>query len=210
MGDQPTILILGAGPAGLGAARQLALGEKAQITVLEQNDFVGGNASSFDIAGVRVDFGSHRLHPACDPEILQDIRSMLGADLLKRPRHGRILLRNRWIHFPLKPLDLVSKLHPQFTLGVLGDIGKKFTSINGANEDRETFASVMVKGLGKTICQEFLFEFMRGHGLCSLNTFLSQQSLAHLSITTDDHIIEIDFAPFDIIQGCLGVIGKFP
>ena len=146
MVDKPSIVILGAGPAGLGAAKQLAQRKKALVTVLEQNDYVGGNAASFEIAGVHVDFGSHRLHPACDPDILQDIRTMLGEQLLKRPRHGRILLSNRWIHFPLKPLDLISKLPPDFTLGVVMDMVRKVVSYDGSGSESETFASVMEKG----------------------------------------------------------------
>jgi protoporphyrinogen oxidase len=161
MNDHPHIVILGAGPAGLGAAKQLALSKKANVTVLEQNDFVGGNASSFEIAGVHVDFGSHRLHPACDPEILQDIRTMLGEELLKRPRHGRILLSKRWIHFPLKPFDLLSKLPPDFTLGVVKDMVRKVVSYDGSGSESETFASVMEKGLGKTICHDFYFPYAR-------------------------------------------------
>lgn len=161
MNDHPHIVILGAGPAGLGAAKQLAQRKKALVTVLEQNDFVGGNASSFEIAGVKVDFGSHRLHPACDPEILQDIRTMLGDDLLVRPRHGRILLSNRWIHFPLKPFDLISKLPPDFTLGVAKDMVRKVIPYNGAGSEVDTFASVMERGLGKTICQDFYFPYAR-------------------------------------------------
>jgi len=160
MVDKPSIVILGAGPAGLGAAKQLAQRKKALVTVLEQNDYVGGNAASFEIAGVHVDFGSHRLHPACDPDILQDIRTMLGEQLLKRPRHGRILLSNRWIHFPLKPLDLISKLPPDFTLGVVKDMVKKGIS-DGSGSEVETFASVMERGLGKTICQDFYFPYAR-------------------------------------------------
>ena len=161
MDDRPHIVILGAGPAGLGAARQLALEKKAQITVLEKNEFVGGNAASFEIAGVHVDFGSHRLHPACDPDILHDIRTMLGGDLLRRPRHGRIRLSNRWIHFPLKPFNLVSKLPPDFTLGVGYDMVRRIISFNGSDSEPETFASVMERGLGKTICQDFYFPYAR-------------------------------------------------
>ncbi|MCK5642498.1 MAG: FAD-dependent oxidoreductase, partial [Gammaproteobacteria bacterium] len=107
---KPHVVILGAGPAGLGAAFQLTRGALAQVTVLERNSYVGGNAGSFELAGLRVDYGSHRLHPACDPEVLQDIRALLGDDLLDRPRHGRIRLRGRWLHFPLKPLDLALRL----------------------------------------------------------------------------------------------------
>ena len=107
---RPHIVILGAGPAGLGAAFELTRRALARVAVLEQAGEVGGTAASFELAGLRVDYGSHRLHPACDPEVLQDIRVLLGDDLLDRPRHGRIRLCGRWVHFPLKPLDLARRL----------------------------------------------------------------------------------------------------
>ena len=66
------VVILGAGPAGVGAAYRLRQDARAEVTVLEQHDVPGGNAGSFEFGGMRVDFGSHRLHPACDPEILSD------------------------------------------------------------------------------------------------------------------------------------------
>ena len=53
------IVVLGAGPAGLGAALELAE-RGVQVTVLEQREVVGGNAGSFELAGLRVDYGSHR------------------------------------------------------------------------------------------------------------------------------------------------------
>ena len=43
----PTVVILGAGPAGVGAAFKLARGGLAVVTVLERNAVVGGNAGSF-------------------------------------------------------------------------------------------------------------------------------------------------------------------
>ncbi len=157
----PKIAILGAGPAGLGAAQKLAERSFTSITVLEQNEWVGGNAGSFDVDGIPVDFGSHRLHPACDPDVFQDIQRLLGAALLRRPRHGRIKLQGRWIHFPLKPFDLALRLPPGFSLGVLSDAAAKLISRNGKNTAAETFASVMQKGLGRTICEEFYFPYAR-------------------------------------------------
>ena len=97
---KPRIVILGAGPAGVGAAWKLRRRDAARVTVLEQQGRPGGNAGSFEFSGMRVDFGSHRLHPATSPQIMADIRDLLGDDLLDRPRHGRIGLRGKWIHFP--------------------------------------------------------------------------------------------------------------
>jgi protoporphyrinogen oxidase len=156
----PTIAILGAGPAGLGAAWQLARQRKANVVVLEQRDHVGGNAGSFELAGVSVDFGSHRLHPSTAPRIMSDIRSLLGDDLLERPRHGRIRLRGKWIHFPLKGLDLMTNLPWSFRLGVMSDAIRKAIPVH-ANGHAESFATVLRKGLGSTICNDFYFPYAR-------------------------------------------------
>jgi protoporphyrinogen oxidase len=131
------------------------------VSIVEQNSHVGGNAGSFDLAGMRVDFGSHRLHSACDPAILRDIRTLLGDDLLDRPRHGQIRLCGRWIHFPLKPVNLALRLPPNFSAGIAADlIRKAFGSANGC-ADIETFASVLQKGLGRTICDNFYFPYVQ-------------------------------------------------
>jgi protoporphyrinogen oxidase len=157
------IVILGAGPAGLGAAFKLARRGNVKVTVLEQNSRVGGNAGSFELAGMRVDYGSHRLHPSCDPEVLKDIRALLGNDLLDRPRHGRIRLCGRWIHFPLKPVDLALRLPPKFSASVAADLLRK--AVNGHSSSvkppsSETFASVLEQGLGRTICDNFYFPYV--------------------------------------------------
>lgn len=148
------IVVLGAGPAGLGAALRLARRQEFTVTVLERGAAVGGNAGSFELDGVPVDFGSHRLHPTCSAAVLADVRELLGADLLDRPRHGRIRLRERWLHFPLKPLDLALRLPPDFTLGVLRDGVWK-----SAGTGDETFATVLERGLGRTICRDFYFPY---------------------------------------------------
>lgn len=56
-----------------------------------------------------------------------------------RVRHGRIRLRGKWLHFPLKPLDLLPNRSPQ-----------------GGN-----FASVLRTNLGQTICEQFYFPYAR-------------------------------------------------
>ncbi|HEY7321688.1 MAG TPA: FAD-dependent oxidoreductase [Candidatus Binatia bacterium] len=168
---KPHVVILGAGPAGLGAAYQLARRASAKVTVLERQSQVGGNAGSFGLAGIQVDYGSHRLHPSCDPLVLEDIRTLLGGDLLDRPRHGRIRLCGRWIHFPLKPTDLAFGLPARFSVGVATDLLKKAvnaqrSAVNGRRSavglpSSETFASVLEKGLGRTICENFYFPYVQ-------------------------------------------------
>lgn len=152
------VVILGGGPAGVGAANRLALRGDLDVTLLEQNERVGGNAGSFDLAGFRADYGSHRLHPACDPAILADLRELLGEDLLDRPRDGRIRLLGRWIGFPLKPVDLALHLPPSFALGAAADAAFKPMRSPARPEN---FATVLEHGLGKTICRSFYFPYSK-------------------------------------------------
>ena len=154
---RPHVVVLGAGPAGLGAAYQLARQGVARVTVLDQASIVGGNAGSFDWEGFRADYGSHRLHPASDPLILRDLRALLGDDLLDRPRHGRIRLGGRWLHFPLKPLDLALHAPKSFAFGVATDIVRK--ALPKQKPAEESFAMVLERGLGPTICREFYFPY---------------------------------------------------
>jgi protoporphyrinogen oxidase len=158
MSDQPRVVLLGAGPAGVGGAWKLRQLQRARVTVLEQKETPGGIAGSFEFGEMRVDFGSHRLHPATDPAIMADIQSLLGPDLRRRPRHGRIRLRGRWIHFPLKPQDLLLRLDPGFALGTLRDmVAKPFR----AGPAGDSFADVLHHNLGPTICDSFYFPYAR-------------------------------------------------
>ncbi len=159
------VIVLGAGPAGLAASVELAKAG-VEVTLIERLGRVGGNASSFELAGINVDYGSHRLHPAADPDVMRRVESLLGDDLLTRPRHGRIRLMGRWIHFPLRPVDLLLRMHPRFGFGVLRDIVVGFLPAGSTRSapgeaQSESFGSVLARGLGKTICEEFYFPYSR-------------------------------------------------
>jgi protoporphyrinogen oxidase len=155
----PKIAILGAGPAGLGAALRLARDGLADVEIIEARDRVGGNAGSFMLEGVHCDFGSHRLHPKLEPRVMADIEAVLGPDLLWRPRHGRIRLQGRWIHFPLKPADLLFHLPFSFAASLALDFARK--ALPRKRPAEETFASMLERGLGSTMSQSFYFPYAR-------------------------------------------------
>ncbi|HJW36728.1 MAG TPA: FAD/NAD(P)-binding protein, partial [Actinomycetes bacterium] len=63
MAEPADLVVLGAGPAGVGAAYRTARAGH-RVVVLERAPGPGGAAASFELDGIRVDHGSHRLHPA--------------------------------------------------------------------------------------------------------------------------------------------------
>ena len=157
--EKPRIIILGAGPAGLAAAHTLTRKGQAQVTVIERADRAGGNSASFPIEGVICDYGSHRFHPAAEPEVLADVKTLLGDDLLLRPRHGRIRLGGKWIHFPLKLTDALMRLPKPFALSLIGDMALK--PFRKKSTGPATFSTVLYDGLGPTISENFYFPYVR-------------------------------------------------
>ena len=145
-----TVTVLGAGPAGLLAALEAAEAGH-QVTLLEAADHVGGMAGSFEVAGQRVDYGSHRLHPATDPNVMRRIQELLGDDLQARERQGRIRLRGKWVGFPLRAVDMIRSLPADFSASVAMDTARgPFRRTDG-----QTFAAEITRRLGPTVFREF-------------------------------------------------------
>ena len=155
----PRVVILGAGPAGLAAAHRLSKEQQVRVHVLEKRDEVGGNAGSFQLEGVWCDHGSHRLHAVVEPRVMDEVRSLLGAALLWRPRHGRILLQKRWIHFPLKPVDLALRLRKSFAFSLMFDTVRKV--FPRAEPTEVNFATMLEHGLGPAMSEAFYFPYMK-------------------------------------------------
>ena len=179
----PSFAVLGGGPAGVGAAWKLRRETGFDVSLYEAAERLGGNAASFDVAGVRVDYGSHRLHPVTAPEIMADIQNLLGDDLLLRPRHGRIRLKGSWIHFPLKPFDLATRLPIPFASSLFFDAAT--AKLRAPKVETETFESVLLSGLGRSMCENFYFPYVRklwGREPKDLATTLAQRRVSGSSL----------------------------
>jgi len=111
------VVVIGAGPAGLAAAYELARHGISPV-VLEKTSHIGGIARTEVYRGYRFDIGGHRFFTRI-PEIEQLWREMLGADLLRVPRQSRIYYRRRFFQYPLELWDTLRNLGPAEGLRIL-------------------------------------------------------------------------------------------
>ena len=102
------VIIIGAGPAGLTAGRELAL-LGYQAIVLEKNLTVGGLARTESFKGFYFDMGGHRFFTKLD-EIKKIWREVLGESFQRRRRLSRIYYNRRYFSYPLKPLNALRGL----------------------------------------------------------------------------------------------------
>ncbi|MGH2685788.1 MAG: NAD(P)/FAD-dependent oxidoreductase [Actinomycetota bacterium] len=109
MSQHQNVVVIGAGPAGLTAAYQLAK-NGATSTVLEADSVVGGISRTAERDGWRFDIGGHRFFTKVQPvedlwhEILSD------DDFLLRPRMSRIYYRGKFFDYPLKAMNALRSL----------------------------------------------------------------------------------------------------
>jgi protoporphyrinogen oxidase len=103
-----TVIVIGGGPAGLTAAYELVkVGIKP--IVLEMGARVGGIARTEVFNDYRMDIGGHRFFTKV-PEVEAFWHEVLGDDFLTRPRLSRIYYNRKFILYPLRFGDALSKL----------------------------------------------------------------------------------------------------
>ena len=116
--SEPPVIVLGAGPAGLSAAKYLAE-HGVPVTVLEQEHQAGGLSRTVEHRGYRFDIGGHRFFSKSE-QVNKMWREALGPDLLRRPRQSRIAYNSHFFEYPLAPMDCVSKLGLRESLRCIG------------------------------------------------------------------------------------------
>ena len=103
-GERPSVVILGAGPAGLTAAYEL-LKRDVPITVVEKDPRqVGGLAQTAEHNGYRFDIGGHRFFSK-NEEVENLWTEILGSEMLTRDRLSRIYYRGKFFAYPLKAFN---------------------------------------------------------------------------------------------------------
>ena len=101
--SKPSVVIIGAGPAGLTAAYELSKFNSA-CTVLEADTTVGGIARTVEYKGYRFDIGGHRFFTKVSL-VEQMWKEILGDEFIARPRLSRIYYKSKFFQYPLEPMN---------------------------------------------------------------------------------------------------------
>lgn len=104
------IAIIGAGPAGLTAAYQLAKAGNFEVQVFEQHPtLVGGISRTESYKGFYFDIGGHRFFSKSQ-EVEDFWTEILGDEMLDRPRSSRIYYHHQFFTYPLMAGEALRKL----------------------------------------------------------------------------------------------------
>ncbi len=117
MSEPNAVVVIGAGPAGLTAAYQLVKKGRKVIVLEGDPANVGGISRTVEHNGFRFDIGGHRFFSKSQEiEALWDEMLPEAGDMLTRKRSSRILYRNRFFSYPLKPFEAL------FGLGIIESV----------------------------------------------------------------------------------------
>lgn len=149
------IVILGAGPTGLGAAYRLQeLGYK-NWEIYERNSYIGGLAASFeDDKGFTWDIGGHVLFSHYD-YVDKLVNELLGDEYLLHQRDAWVWVMNRWVPYPFQnnirhlPKDKVAEC-------LLG-----LSKIQGNRDNPNNFEEWILSTFGEGIAKYFMLPYNR-------------------------------------------------
>jgi len=149
------LLVIGAGPTGLGAAYRLQELGYSNWQIYERNSYVGGLAASFeDNKGFTWDTGAHVLFSHYD-YVDRLVDKLLGDECLLRQRDAWIWLLNCWVPYPFQnnirylPKDKIIEC----LLGLI--------KAQGNNENPRNFQEWILSSFGEGIAKYFILPHNR-------------------------------------------------
>ena len=155
--DRP-IVIIGAGPTGLGAAWRLNELGHANWHLYEAADHAGGLAASFvDAAGFTWDVGGHVLfsHYKYFDDLMD---TALGDQWVEHIREAWVWMRDRWIPYPLQ--NNIWRL-PEDELASCVEGLIEARANRGRGQQPASFRDWLLAGFGRGLCDTFLFPYNR-------------------------------------------------
>ena len=181
MAGRKKVAVIGAGPAGITAAYELAK-RGVEVDVFEATSSVGGLAKTIDLWGQKVDIGPHRFFSK-DSRINKIWLEVVGDDFEMVDRLTRIFYKNRFFYYPLKPLNAL------WNLGVFraaGCLFSYFLEKISPTKDTSTFEGWVKSRFGRSLYEIFFktySEKLWGIKCTELDSDFAAQRIKKLSLS---------------------------
>lgn len=158
--DERPVVVAGAGAAGLGAARELALGDH-EVLLVEPHDRAGGLARGHDRGALRFKAGIHLLHPSSNAlaPLVGELAALMAPRLHRiEPRAG-IHFMGRRLAYPFRGQELLATLGPARAARALIDaLGARAHAPLGA-VGPDSFEAVVRRAYGDSFYELFFASY---------------------------------------------------
>lgn len=145
------VLILGAGPAGMGAAFELYKGGRT-FMIIEKNEDVGGLARTLKYGEFRTDIGPHRFFS--QNQYLYDlIKDLLKESWIKVDRITRFYINGKFFLYPIELKNALLNVGPNKTFIILYDYLFQRIKKIFANKKPVSFEEQVILDFGKSLAE---------------------------------------------------------
>ena len=143
------VAIIGGGITGLTCAYKLATSGH-EVDIYEKGDTIGGLAGSYRSGEFTFDYGPHEFCTD-NPELVDLLGQILGDDLLVREKNAAQYFQDKYVNYPLAPLDIIRQLNPLLTAKVIAEVTlQRLKSLVYSYSDH-SFEKWVANRFGKTL-----------------------------------------------------------
>ena len=129
--------------------------QNLSFKIFESSQFIGGNCRTIEIDAFKIDTGAHRFHDKI-PHVTNEIKNIIGDQLLKVSSPSKIFYNNKLINFPLQGIDIFKALDFNIILKIIKETIKNNIQ---STKNYTNFKEFTYSTYGQTIAELFLINY---------------------------------------------------